>query len=105
VFRVQTIHMDAYVKEFHPLVLRYDSRTDARGCSALNFGEAKGMEFDRVLILPHGPIEKYLRTGNRDEVAGSATKFYVGVTRARSSVAFLYDGECNVHCVEWEPRS
>ena len=105
VFRVHTRHLPRYVKEFCPVVLRYDSRTNTHSYPALNFGEAKGMTFDRVLVLPHGPIEKYLRTGNRDDVAGSVTKFYVAVTRARSSVAFLCDGECSLDCVEWKPPS
>jgi DNA helicase II / ATP-dependent DNA helicase PcrA len=103
VFRVRTPDVHAYVRAFCPILLRYDCRTHCHGYSALNFGEAKGMTFDRVLVLPHGPIEKYLRTSNREDVTGSLTKFYVAVTRARSSVAFLYDGDCNAHCLEWRP--
>ncbi len=105
VFRVHTRHVHAYVKEFCPVVLRYDSRTETHGYRALNFGEAKGMTFKRVLVLPHGRMAKYLRTGNSDDVTGSLTKFYVAVTRARSSVAILCDGNCKAHCVEWEPSS
>lgn len=29
----------------------------------INFGASKGLEFDRVLILPNGPIRKYLDNG------------------------------------------
>lgn len=104
VFRVHTSHLRTYINEFAPVVLRYNSRTDDQGCSALNFGAAKGMTFNRVLVLPHGPIEKYLRTADPDDVAGSVNKFYVAVTRARYSVAFLYDGKCGAQCVEWKPR-
>ena len=72
---------------------------------ALNFGDAKGLEFDRVLIIPHGPIKKYLKSGDVNNVKGSLSKFYVAVTRARYSVAFLYDEECSVGCTEWQPTA
>ena len=63
----------------------------------------KGREFDRVLIIPHGPIKKYLRNGDLKHVQGSLAKFYVAVTRAKHSVAFLHDGMCSVDCTEWQP--
>jgi DNA helicase-2/ATP-dependent DNA helicase PcrA len=58
----------------------------------MNFGEAKGLTFDRVLIFPHVPAAKWLRTGAIAHVQGSLSKMYVGVTRARYSVAFVHDG-------------
>jgi DNA helicase-2/ATP-dependent DNA helicase PcrA len=103
VFRVRTADLCAYINEFTPVVLRYDSRSDNHGCPVLNFGSAKGMTFERVLVLPHGPIEKYLQTANAEDVSGSVNKFYVAVTRARSSVAFLYDGKCAIKCHDWIP--
>jgi DNA helicase-2/ATP-dependent DNA helicase PcrA len=63
------------------------------------------LEFDRVLIIPHGPIKKYLKSGDVNDVKGSLSKFYVAVTRAKHSVAFLYDGECSVSCTEWQPTA
>ncbi len=104
VFRVQRADLHSYMNAFSPVVLRYNSRTDTFGYPSLNYGGAKGMTFDRVLVLPHGPIEKYLRTANREDVAGSVNKFYVAITRARNSVAFLHDGKCGVRCVDWKPE-
>lgn len=90
---------------FSPAVLRYDRKTKIFEDVALNFGIAKGLEFDRVLIIPHGPIKKYLKSGDLNDVKGSLSKFYVAVTRAKHSVAFLYDGEFSVGCIEWQPTA
>jgi DNA helicase-2/ATP-dependent DNA helicase PcrA len=103
VFRVPSVLLGPYINCYKPTVLRYDRRTETYGRSALNFGGAKGMTFERVLILPHGPIRKYLRTGELSEVAGSLSKFYVAVTRARYSVAFLCDEECCAGLASWQP--
>jgi len=91
-----------YIERFSPALLRYDKKTKiAYGRPALNFGSAKGLEFERVLIVPHGPIRKYLESGDVNDVKGSVEKFYVAVTRAKHSVALVYDGECRVECREW----
>ncbi len=31
------------------------------------------LEFDRALIIPHGPIKKYLKSGDVNDVKGSVT--------------------------------
>ncbi len=106
IFVVSKRNIHEYVKRFSPTILRYSRSTkETYGYLVLNFGYAKGMTFDRVLIMPHGPIKKYLKSGNLDNVKGSLEKFYVAVTRARHSVAFLYDGVCNVNCTEWLPEA
>ncbi len=105
VFVVSNNNVIEYVKRFSPALLRYNINTKTYGYSALNFGNAKGLEFNRVLIIPHGPIKKYLKSGNVNHVKGSLSKFYVAVTRAKHSVAFLYDGECSVSCTEWQPTA
>lgn len=103
IFLVSKANLREYVKTFSPAVLRYDRRADTHGYLALNFGEAKGLEFDRVLIVPHGPIQKYLQSGNLDDITKSAEKFYVAITRAKHSVAFLYDGEPRQGYTKWRP--
>ena len=62
----------------------------------MNFGESKGLTFDRVLIFPHKLAQKWLSTGQLDHIASSVEKLYVGVSRARYSVAFVYDGPTSV---------
>jgi len=103
IFIVSKDNLCEYVRNFSPILLRYDKKTETYGYPALNFGNAKGLTFDRVLIVPHGPIKKYLQYGNVNDIIGSREKFYVAVTRARHSVAFLYDGKYFEGYIEWNP--
>lgn len=96
VFVIGRDTVGCYVDRFSPQVLRLDRRTDCAGYPALNFGDSKGMTFDRVLIFPHKSGEKWLKSGDFKYVAGSVAKLYVGVTRARHSVAFVHEGPCGL---------
>lgn len=95
-FLVTEADVAEYVSLHSPAVLRFDKKTECAGHNAINFGDSKGLTFDRVLIFPHGPIAKYLATGQLSHVEKSCAKFYVAVTRARYSVAFVCDGECKI---------
>ena len=92
VFLVPAAHIDAYIVKFGPQVLRLDVRTNCGAYPALNFGQAKGRTYDRVLIFPHGKAKDWIKTGDGKHIKPSAAKFYVGVTRARYSVAIVFDG-------------
>jgi uncharacterized protein (UPF0332 family) len=96
VFAIHDGDVDAYIKRFGPHVLRLDVKTDCRGYEAMNFGESKGLTFERVLIFPHKLAQKWLSTGDIKHVEKSASKMYVGVSRARHSVAFVYGGALRV---------
>lgn len=59
--------------------------------NVMNFGESKWLDFERILIYPTEPIKKWIKE-NRSELAPtSRSKFYVAVTRAKYSVAIVYD--------------
>jgi hypothetical protein len=88
VFSKKREEIATYCREYEPVVLRYDKRTDTHGLRAFNIGAMKGRTFDRVLIFPTGPMKKYLASKDVGE-AGDLAKFYVAVTRARHSVAFV----------------
>ena len=92
VFIVSTAHLAAYVGRFAPQILRLDKKTACHDLPAVNFGEAKGLTFDRVLIFPHGLGKKWLGSGDLKHVEKSAAKLYVGATRASYSLAFVFDG-------------
>lgn len=53
IFFVSSSQVSTYVKSYEPQVLRLRVTTDCFGLPAMNFGESKGMTFDRVLIFPH----------------------------------------------------
>ena len=106
VFLVASADVDAYMATFTPQVLRYSAKTNCEPYEAMNFGEAKGLTFERVLIYPHGKAASWLATGNLTHVEKSATKMYVAVTRARYSVAFVFDGKtCAVPATRWLRRT
>lgn len=104
VFLIGAADVGEYVRRFAPQVLRYSVRTKCDPFDAMNFGESKGLTFERVLIFPHGPAQKWLASGKCSDVEKSATKMYVATTRARYSVAFVYDGKkCGIAATVWKP--
>jgi DNA helicase IV len=55
----------------------------------MNFGESKGLSFDRVLIYPTKPFIDWFINNESDLVETSRSKLYVAITRARYSVAIV----------------
>lgn len=94
-FVVRENQLEEYVRLFEPKFLRY-SKATLCNWPASNFGQTKGLDFDRVLILPTKKIEKVLAGKGNELENTSLAKFYVAITRARHSVAFLYDGNVGI---------
>lgn len=90
VFLVSESNIEQYLEHYRPQVLRYDKRAKSYSSQPLNFGLSKGLQFDRVLVVPTGLIGKYLKEGDLTHVKGSKDKLHVAVTRARYSVAFVF---------------
>lgn len=105
VFLVPLLKVGEYIRDFSPQVLRLSVKTQCAGFDACNFGESKGLTFDRVLIFPHKEATKWLATGDFAHIEKSASKMYVGLTRARFSVAFAFDGKSPLNgvntCMAW----
>ncbi|HDS1606912.1 TPA: UvrD-helicase domain-containing protein [Stenotrophomonas maltophilia] len=93
IYLVAPEHVTAYMQEFAPTVLRHDRRQACDGLPAMNFGQSKGRTYSRVLIFPNGPLTQYLRTADASRIT-APPKYYVAFTRARQSVAFVYNGTC-----------
>ena len=103
VFAIQSGSLHDYMNRYRPQVLRLDKRTPCEGYEAMNYGESKGLTFDRVLIFPHKKGKQWLSSGDFSHVVDSAAKMYVGTTRARHSVTFVIDGEVGVAGVQKYP--
>lgn len=89
VFTISENHVDAYIERFDPQLLRNSGATARLGdLPFLNFGKVKGLTFDRVLIYPTETIKQFIIDGLALSNQ-SACRLYVGVTRARYSVAFV----------------
>ncbi|MGI6728639.1 MAG: UvrD-helicase domain-containing protein [Bacilli bacterium] len=76
-----------YYNYFKPIVLRYDKDTITDGLPSLNFGQCKGMTFDRVLIYPNKTFRDFI-WGKK---LNAPQKYYVAVTRPRYSIAIVLD--------------
>ena len=94
VFLVVKGDVGEYLQKYNPVQLRWSSRTpvDDR-FPAMNFGESKGLEFERVLIYPTDDMIKWMRN-NASRLSDEArAKFYVGLTRAKFSVSIVLNFE------------
>jgi DNA helicase-2/ATP-dependent DNA helicase PcrA len=103
IFVIRPDDVATYVELHAPLCLRH-SRSVAQDVdlSFRNFGEVKGVTFDRVLIYPTAPITAFLANGSRLQPK-SACGLYVAITRARHSVAFVVDRPEDVPLPLWRP--
>ncbi len=102
VFFVTSEDVEKYQATYNPQILRFNVRTDCAGFPALNFGDAKGLTFNRVMIFPHGPFKEALKTGDFTELK-SLEKLYVGATRARFSVAIVFDQQSPLPIQKYTP--
>ena len=96
IFAVSTKEVLSYYHQYNPKVLRTDKRTNTLELPATNFGYSKGLSFDRILIFPTGRMKKWLSSGDYSHVCDSdiaLARLYVAITRAKFSVAFVYDGK------------
>jgi ATP-dependent DNA helicase UvrD/PcrA len=111
IFAVSNEMVETYIKRFNPTILRLNRevRNDlSNKVISQNFGEVKGLGFNRVLIIPTENYSNFLQ-GNPHPLRNAKTdealnKLYVAITRARYSVAFLYDGPPELDNVAvWRP--
>lgn len=107
VFVIRPDKVRVYLEKYKPTILRANRKSQKELCEgkeAFNFGEAKGMEFNRVLICTTDKHKKFLagreNVFNSDKTAKAKNALYVAITRARFSVAFLFEGDVNLEGVE-----
>ncbi len=111
VFAVPASRVGDYIKAYDPVILRWDrgkQRQLCEGRTVYNFGESKGLGFERVLIIPPDRHAKFLSgsTNAFDDAStdDSRNKLYVGITRARYSVAFSHGGGSVISGAQiWNP--
>jgi DNA helicase II / ATP-dependent DNA helicase PcrA len=113
IFVVSTDSVSEYLARYNPVILRLNRKTNTQLCDGhktFNFGEVKGLGFDHVLILPTKKHMDFLsgktEIFNSDKTDEAKNKFYVAITRARYSVAFLSDDNVALESVQpWIPSS
>ena len=92
IFLVSPKDVERYISTYHPMQLR-DKRTVkvSTNAPAINFGDAKGLTFERVLIYPTKPMQQWIKDQSSELAPKSRAKLYVAITRACYSVAFVDD--------------
>lgn len=88
VYLIENKDVELYYKKYNPIVLKYDVKTQNIPYTSFNFGQCKGMTFDRVLIYPNNTYKSFLKS---NEKLKSPCKYYVSATRAKYSVVFVVD--------------
>ena len=92
VFFVRKNEVESYLKRYNPIQLRENRKTFVNdNFNVMNFGESKGLSFDRILIYPTKPMVEWLLNNNSNLAPTSRSKFYVALTRAKQSVGIIYD--------------
>lgn len=92
VFLVKKQDVEKYLEAYNPVQLRDSIKVEVnKNYKVINFGESKGLTFDRVLIYPTKPFVDWLRNNNAELKSMSRSKFYVAITRAKYSVGIVYD--------------
>lgn len=93
VYFVRKKDVSGYLDKYHPIQLRWDKRTSVSSLLPVyNYGESKGLTFDRTIIYPTKPLRDWLKASMSNELKKeSAPRVYVAVTRAKYSVGIIWD--------------
>ncbi|OYU47862.1 MAG: ATP-dependent DNA helicase [Rhizobiales bacterium PAR1] len=92
-FIVQRRDLPRYIETRRPVQLRWSSSVKIAPADlpALTFGRSKGLGFDRVIVYPTKEMMDWLKNSQSALKAETRAKLYVALTRARHSVAVVYD--------------
>lgn len=92
VFLVRPDDVDKYLEIYKPMQLRWSNDVDTNSYyPAMNFGESKGLTFERVLIYPTSTMVPWLEDHSESLNGETRAKLYVGLTRAKYSSAIIHD--------------
>ncbi len=92
IFLVRKNDVAEYLLKYKPTQLGYSKGKSINdNFEYMNFGQSKGLSRDRVLIYPTEGIKEWLKNNTPLDSAITHSKLYVAITRARYSVAFVYD--------------
>ncbi len=94
---VRTEDFYDYIRDYTPMILRWSVASKIPKTSypveVRNIGVSKGASFDHVLIVCTGAFKNFVKDGTVPTSEKTKSELYVAITRARYSVAFLYDDQ------------
>lgn len=92
VYYIRESDVGKYLHVYKPMQLRDSIKRQVSTTGpVMNFGEAKGSAFERVLIYPTEPMTKWLISHTSELKQQARARLYVAITRARKSVGFVVD--------------
>lgn len=92
IYFVKKNDVEKYIERFSPIQLKWSNSVEvSKAVKSMNFGECKGLTFDRVLIYPTTDMKKWLLDNSSNLQPSTRAKFYVALTRARYSAAIVLD--------------
>ncbi len=103
VFLIKEDEIESYSYKYDVVQLRWNSKINVKSDKpVMNFGESKGLTFDRVLLYPTKDMAEWIADNSKKLSDGARAKFYVALTRARYSVAIVmdYDKDCQFKGIE-----
>lgn len=107
VFLLRKENIEDYLEKYNAVQLKWDSRVVVNeNFTAINFGESKGISLDRVVIYPTEKMIDWIKNHKTNLETSTRAKFYVAITRARYSVAIVYDysdEEKIIDCIKYQP--
>lgn len=96
VFFVRKSDIPKYMETYRPMQLCKDKNAPTnKRYAQLTFGKSKGTTFDRVIIYPTKTMLDFFIRG-KDLKQQTRAQLYVALTRARFSVAIIYDYPNNI---------
>lgn len=101
VYVIDPKYLSDYCNYYNPTILRYDRKSTIpfmHNCQVLNYGNSKGLTFERVVIVPVGTILPFIKDGGVISSPQTKSKFYVACTRAQNSVVFAIEGFVETTC-------
>lgn len=99
IFTVKEKDVKDYYELYKPTILRHSKTSNTQNLDAINFGKSKGQTYQRVLIFPTKPIREFLKSGDITMLKDKH-KFYVSITRASESIAFVYNSKSAVSLIK-----
>lgn len=105
IFLVRERDVKSYLRDFAPMQLRYSRSTSVSDeTTVMNFGESKGLTFERVLIYPTRTFVGWLNDVRTELKPDVRAKCYVALTRARSSAGIVIGNNIDVPAITvWAP--
>lgn len=92
VFAIDQSKISDYIYNYNPVQLGWNKKVSFdNNYEYFNFGESKGLGFDRVLIYPTKKMKDWILDNSISLSQETKAKLYVGITRARFSVCFVLD--------------